>query len=249
MDLNRYQEVFENFLEKRDQHPEEQGRKVPNDINKLVIGGIKTVKAAILVFDLADSKKTLEELGKEKYLEWLGLALHCFFHCVDDFDGSIDKYTGDGAMVSFSLGSKEERCQNSLECALKISEILNKILNPYYLKRNYYEMNIRIGIDFGPIKTEKIGKKAKSQLIITGSPANTAKILEEKGKDLNNFYQNSKICFGYDILYNLSENDIRNSEGSYLYRNIGSLSNTTSYMDKSKPYKIYEYTGRFYVRE
>ena len=240
---------MEQFLEKRRKHPEESGRKVPVDTNQLATGGIRNVDAAVLVIDVVDSKQMMSQLGEEKYIEWLGLALHCFFHCVDDFDGSIDKYTGDGAMVSFSLGSKEERCQNSLECALKISEILNEILNPYYLKRNYFEMNIRIGIDFGPIKTEKIGKKAKSQLIITGSPANTAKILEEKGKDLNNFYQNSKICFGYDILYNLSENDIRNSEGSYLYRNIGSLSNTTSYMDKSKPYKIYEYTGRFYVRE
>lgn len=176
MNINHYREnVLQQFLQKRKDHPEESGRKVPVDTNQLATGGIRVVDAPVMVFDIANSQGSMKKLGKK--------------------------------------------------------------------------MNIRIGIDFGPIKTEKIGKKAKSQLIITGSPANTAKILEEKGKDLNNFYQNSKICFGYDILYNLSENDIRNSEGSYLYRNIGSLSNTTSYMDKSKPYKIYEYTGRFYVRE
>ncbi len=240
---------MEQFLEKRRKHPEESGRKVPVETNQLATGGIRNVDAAVLVIDVANSKQIMSQLGEGKYIEWLGLALHCFFHCVDDFDGNIDKYTGDGAMVSFSLGSRGERCQNSLECALKISEILNKILNPYYLKRNYYEMNIRIGIDFGPIKTEKIGKKSKSQLIITGSPANSAKILEEKGKDLKNFYQDSKICFGYDILYNLSESDITNSKGSNLYRSIGSLSNLTSYMDKSKPYKIYEYTGRYYPKK
>lgn len=246
MHINHYKTVMEKFLEKRRKHPEEPGRKVPVDTNQLATGGIKNVDAAVMVIDVADSKQVLSQLGEEKYIEWLGLALHCFFHCVDDYKGTIDKYTGDGAMVSFSLGSKEERCQNSLECALKMSELLNKILNPYFSKRNYKNMKIRIGIDFGPIKIEKIGKKTKSQLIIAGSPANSAKILEGKGKQLKNYHHDSKICFGYDILYNLSNNDIKASDGSYLYRNIGSISNYHSYMDKSKPYKIYEYTGRYY---
>lgn len=148
-------------------------------------------------------------------------------------------------MVSFSLGSQKERCQNSLECSLKISELLNKVLNPYFSQRNYKTMKIRMGIDYGPIKIEKIGKKAKSQLIITGSPANSAKVLEEKGKQLQKYYQDATICFGYDILYNLTKKDVTGSDGSSLYRHIGSLNNSQSYMDKSKPYKFYEFTGRY----
>jgi len=46
-------------------------------------------------------------------------------------DVFLDKYTGDGAMVSFSLGSREERYINAKECAVQISQILNELINPF----------------------------------------------------------------------------------------------------------------------
>jgi len=184
----------------------------------------------------------MKKLGNKRYMEWLGIALHCFFHCVDDYKGTIDKYTGDGAMVSFSLGTKEERCINAKECAVKISQILNEILNPLFIEKNYKIMNVRIGIDFGTIKIEKIGKKGKSQLIIVGGAANYAKLLEEKGKELK-FDHYTTICFGYDFLYNIPKNSVSNSEGKAIYSHIGTFPGSSE-MDSSKPYKIYEYDGR-----
>jgi len=243
MNINHYKKtVLSQFLQKRKEHPEESGRKVPVDTNQLATGGIKVVDAAVMLFDIANSKDILNEMGEQRYTEWLGLILHCLFHCVDDYDGTIDKYTGDGAMVSFSIGSKEQRCINAKECAIKISQILNEILNPYFRDLNYEEVFLRIGIDFGPIRIEKVGKKAKSQLIIIGSPANSAKILEEYGKKCE-FDQYTTIIFGYDILFNLPEKYYIYN-GINLCKYIGYINNTQSYMDKSRPYKFYEYTGR-----
>lgn len=243
MHINHYETVKEHFLDKRIDHPEESGRKVPIDRNQLAIGGIRVVDAAVMIFDIVDSNEISKQLGEENFTEWLGLALHCLFHCVDDYDGTIDKYTGDGAMVSFSLGSKEERCINAKECAVKISQILNEILNPHFRQMNYNEMYLRIGIDFGPIRIEKVGKKSKSQLIVIGSPANLAKILENYGKQCD-FDQYTTICFGYDILYNLpKKNYMHDNKNLCKYR--GNINNLGSYMDKSRPYKIYEYEGRY----
>ncbi|NVM52821.1 MAG: hypothetical protein HWN66_03895 [Candidatus Helarchaeota archaeon] len=197
-----------------------------------------------MVLDIADSKDALSKLGKSKYTEWLGLGLHCLFHCVDDYKGTIDKYTGDGAMISFSIGTKEERCTNAKNCAVKISHILSKILNPYYKEMKYEIMNVRIGIDYGSLRIEKIGKKAKSQLIIIGSTANIAKSLEQAGKDLE-FDQYTTICFGYDLLYNVPAKVVSSSVGEQLYHEIliGKYSGSSE-MDNSKPYKVYQYTGR-----
>lgn len=241
--LNHYKSVIEQFLDKRKKYPEESGRKVPTETEQLTTGGIRVIDAAVMVFDIANSKGSMVGLGEKKYTEWLGLALHIFFHCVNDYDGVIDKYTGDGAMVSFSLGSKEERCINAKECAVKISQILNELLNPYFRQYNYKTMNIRIGIDYGPIRVEKIGKKALSHLIIVGSSANSAKILEQEGKDLD-FDQYTTICFGYDVLYNLPKKYLTSTSGEILYREIGTITNTKSYMDQTSPYKMYEYIGR-----
>ncbi|MFW9973217.1 MAG: adenylate/guanylate cyclase domain-containing protein [Candidatus Odinarchaeota archaeon] len=244
MNINHYEKiVLSQFLQKRKEHPEESGRKVPIDTNQLATGGIKVVDAAVMVFDIAGSKKALEDLGNKKYIEWIGMALHLFFHCVDDYQGVIDKYTGDGAMVSFSKGNSNERCSNALDCACKISEILKKILNPLYYKKQFIPMKLRIGIDFGTIRIEKVGKKGKSHLIIIGGAANYSKLLEDEGRKLK-FSQNTTICFGYDVLYNLSKKDVTGSHGAQLYRDIGHFSGNSE-IDGSSPYKIYEYTGRF----
>ncbi len=242
MNLNKYQELFENFLKKRDEHPEEQGRKVPDDINKLVIGGTRTVKAAIMVFDIADSKKVLEELGKERYLEWLGITLHCLFHCVDDYNGNIDKYTGDGAMVSFSFGSDEDRCKNALNCAIGLSKIIEGILNPYFLSNDFKVLNIRIGIDFGPTSIERIGKKDKTQLILIGTPTNNAKIFEERGKNLK-FKHNCTICIGYDVFSSINLTKYKCDQGYSLYFEAGTIEGE-SFIDSSNPYKFYEFWCR-----
>ncbi len=103
-------------------------------------------------------------------------------------------------------------------------------------------MNVRIGIDFGTIRIEKIGKKKKSQLIIVGGAANYAKSLETKGKDLK-FDQYTTICFGYDLLCNILKKEVIDSEGDALYSSIGSFSGSSE-MDGSKPYKIYKFTRR-----
>ncbi len=242
MNVNHYKEVKNQFLSKRKEHPEESGRKVPFERNQLATGGIKVVDSVAMVFDIADSKNVSHKLGEEKFTEWIGLALHCFFHCVDDYQGMIDKYTGDGAMASFSLGTKEERCIKAKDCAVKISQILNDVLNPFYRNNGYNDMFLRIGLDYGPIRIEKVGKKAKSHLIIVGSPANSAKQLEQCGKNLE-FDQYTTICIGYDVLYNLPQKE-------YIYNNvnlmtyIGKLEGLSSYMDRSSPYKVYEFTGR-----
>lgn len=244
MNINHYEKtVLAQFLLKRKDHPEESGRKVPVEPNQLATGGIRVVDAAILVFDIAGSKIALDNLKNKKYIEWLGMALHLFFHCVDDYQGVIDKYTGDGAMVSFSIGNANERCNNAINCACKLSEILFRILNPFYVKKKYKIMNLRMGIDFGTIRIEKVGKKGKSHLIIIGGAANYAKLLEGKGKKLG-YDQNTTICFGYDVLYHLSKKDTIGSSGNRLYTNIGHFSGNSE-MDNSSPYKIYEYHGRF----
>ncbi len=243
LNLNHYKTVSDQFIDSRVKHPESDGRKVPKDTSELPLGGIRTVNAAVMVFDIAGSKKASSSLGRLKYTEWVGLALHLFFHCVDDYDGLVDKYTGDGAMVSFSLGSPTERCQNARNCALKISEILSKILNPLYESNNYRTMYLRIGIDFGQIRIERIGKRANTHLIIIGSAANCAKDIEQYAKNID-YFQNTAICMGYDVVYNIPVNERKFKDGTYKFNQITTFSGQSE-MDKTKPYPIYDYNGRY----
>ena len=245
MHINHYIDVFDQFLENRRNHPESNGRKVPEDTGELPIGGIRIVDSAVMIFDIAGSKKASNKLDDIKFARWIGQALHLFFHCVDDYDGLVDKYTGDGAMVSFSFGSKEGRCLNALNCALKISDILKQIINPKNKKIKWPIMNVRIGIDFGTIRIERIGKKTYTHLIITGSQANFTKTLEALGKN-QSFDYYTTIILGYDAYYYIPNKDLKSKDGKSLLKKIKDYS-FESPIDNTEPYPIYLYTGRYRI--
>jgi adenylate cyclase len=195
-----------------------------------------------MMIDIDKSKRTANKLGDNRYADWLGQSLHLFFHCINSHNGSIDKYTGDGAMVSFSIGTDVERCRNALNCALEISEIVGKILNPRFLSQKYKTMNIRIGIDFGTLRIERIGQDAHPQLIIIGQKANISKELESFGKHLQKI-QNSTICVGEDFFLTLPEKDKKLEDGTEIFKLKTSLGYTSERSGKNN-YLVYEYLRR-----
>ena len=188
---------FESFIEKRRKMEEKNGRVFPDD-NDLAIGGIRRLKAAMLVFDIVDSSS----YSIDDFIEYLSPFLHTCFHAVNSNSGIVDKYTGDGAMISFcgSGMSEKDSCKFAIETALDISEIA------YLIKKNYNfpEIEVRIGIDYGPIKVERMGVRGKTQLIIVEHTATIAKRLEEIGNEVE-FDKHSTIMLGHDVYYNLSE--------------------------------------------
>ncbi|MEJ2249459.1 MAG: hypothetical protein P8Y70_06990 [Candidatus Lokiarchaeota archaeon] len=65
-------------------------------------------------------------------------------------------------------------------------------------------MFVRIGIDYGSISIEKIGKREQKHLIILGDPANNAKTLEEMGKkfefkDFTTIYIGENLLQGFNL--------------------------------------------------
>src|SRR5271157_2582596 len=107
-------------------------------------------------------------------------------------------------MISFcGTGMTDEQaCKKALRAAVEISDLAYSLT----IKYNFPTISVRIGIDFGSIKVERVGVRGKTQIIIIGSPATTAKRLETIGKSMQ-FVKNSTICIGYDIYYNLDEKD------------------------------------------
>ncbi len=242
--INNYRNVLNQFNKNRKYNIQFGSSRIPQKISDIPLAGVVNTNAAILVFDIAKSKKTLDILGQEEFSDWLGIILHLVFNCIDDYDGFVDKYTGDGVMASFSKSSSEDQCINALGCALKLSEIINKVINPHFKESNFPKVKARIGIDYGNIYIENIGKRSKSQLILVGNAANAAKIFEAKGKKVK-FIQDSTIVLGYDVKKCLKEDFLENSETKVkLLKYIDHIEGNSE-ITSANPYNFYEYTGRY----
>lgn len=230
-------QTLESFLEKRKSVKEENRKKFPND-EEIALGGVRNLNAAILVLDIADSSK----FSSKNFIKYLSPFLHMVFHIVNDNNGIVDKYTGDGAMISFcgDTTSSEEACENAIVCAYNIADLAHKLNKNY----DFREINVRIGLDYGSIKVERIGVRGKTQLIIVGTTATIAKRLESIGKELD-YDQNATIMLGHDIFHNFSETRKEISKQHIVQGDLNKyFADIKSMYTQQKPYKVYKFTGR-----
>ena len=232
-------QALDSFLAKRENQGEAKGFVFPEN-SDIAIGGVRKLKAAIMVFDIADSSKYTDQ----EFIDYISPFLHMVFHIVNEQGGIVDKYTGDGAMISFcDKGmSDQQACEKCLKTALYISKLLIDLNQKYGFPKIYG----RIGLDFGNISVERIGVRGKTQLIIVGLSATCAKRLESTGKQFEYYYHNTKICIGYDFYHNLNDSE---NEFFECFSPKGSIKSyfdgISSMYTKKSPYPIYQYTARF----
>jgi class 3 adenylate cyclase len=128
----------------------------------------------------------------------------------------------------------------AITTALEISDLVYNLNKKY----NFPGINVRLGLDFGPIIVERIGVRGKSELIIVGASAISAKKLESIGKSLD-FIQNTTISLGCDFYHNLS------SQYKDVCKQMSIPSdfrdyymNYNSFYNYPRPYPIYNFYGR-----
>jgi len=232
-------QVLDSFLEKRRKQGIKPGYVMPEDTD-IAIGGVRELKATMLLFDIAQSTKFRDK----DFIDYVSPFIHTAFHIANTENGMVNEYTGDGALVSFCGKeiTEEDACGYAVTTAVEISDLAHKLQSKY----SFPTINVRIGIDFGKIQVERIGVRGKTQLILAGSPATTAKRLETLGKEVD-FDMNSTILFGYDVYHNLSEK--RKSISELITPKDRSLAeyfnNYASFYTKKRPYLVYKYNGRY----
>ena len=167
----------------------------------------------------------------------LDCVIPMVMNVIYDFDGYVEKNTGDGVMAIIGLESDQETaCQNAVSVATTIFYVLKNIVNPYLETLGIAKVDARIGIDHGEIIIARLGlPNGKSQydrnfLTAVGPSANIAsKIQHHAGTN--------QIYIGNSVYKNIEEyrkkmcNDTTPSDWTWIYEN------------SKQPYRIYHYTG------
>jgi class 3 adenylate cyclase len=102
---------------------------------------------------------------------------------VHRYDGTVDKFIGDGMMVLFGAPRKsEDPCGDAVQCALSMMEGLDA-LNEEFRREGMPTLTIGIGINFGIVTVGNIGSSERHNYSAIGDAVNVAARLEGLTKD------------------------------------------------------------------
>ena len=177
------------------------GRVTPalEDIN---IGSGRKMRAACLFFDIRGFTKRTDSSDMEKLKETLYM-LNCVIPTVMkiiyDFNGYIEKNTGDGIMAIIGADDDDETSAlNALNASLTIFYTLKNIINPHLETKGIKKVDARIGIDLGQMLITRIGlptgksKHKRNFLTAVGPTPNIASKIQNAA-DTNEIWVSDQI--------------------------------------------------------
>ena len=105
-------------------------------------------------------------------------------HAVHRFDGTVDKFIGDGMMVIFGAPKKSaDACGDAVRCALAMLEELDQ-LNVEFERESLPTLTIGIGVNYGTVTVGYIGSSERYNYSAIGDAVNVAARVEGLTKDL-----------------------------------------------------------------
>ena len=177
---------------KRKRYPPQEGRTMP-DLENIELGGSRQFHLAVLSVDIRGFTKIvmdLDDANIQKLARLQALYLSQVSTVVKKNNGVTEKYTGDGVMGLFGTESGtnvNEDVNNAAQCALDLKLLLKNSLNPYLAKNNLPQIEIGMGIDYGPVLMEKVGLRGENQFSLAGRAVSLAAKMQGLARS-NNIY-------------------------------------------------------------
>ena len=144
----------------------------------------KTAEVCVVFTDIRGFTGISESLSPEAVTSLLTRYFDQMVGSVHRFDGTMDKFMGDGMMVLFgaprSLGNP---CESAVRCGLDMVEQLRK-LNEEFASEGLPPVEIGIGINYGKVVVGNIGSTERHNYSAIGDAVNVASRIEGLTKRL-----------------------------------------------------------------
>ncbi|MCL2154505.1 MAG: HAMP domain-containing protein [Leptospirales bacterium] len=154
----------------------------------LKLGG-EIKKVAVFFSDIRSFTAMSEKLQPDEVVDFLNEYMTLMVKCVNDTNGSVDKFIGDAIMAVWGVPvSRGNDTENAVNSALLMREVLLKFNKGRgSLKKPI--INIGCGINTGPVVAGQIGSEDRMEYTVIGDTVNFASRIEALNKP-----------FGTDIL-------------------------------------------------
>lgn len=137
-------------------------------------GGERVPSCTVLNSDIRGFTRMSENTDPELIVEMLNEYFEEMVECLFEYEGTLDKFMGDGIMALFGAPvSQPDDAVRSVECALEKMVRLEK-LNQRRIGRGQLPLAVGIGIHTGPVVAGYIGSSKALSYTVIGDTANTS---------------------------------------------------------------------------
>lgn len=171
-------------------------KKVLSDLDKLKLGGTRSV-VTILFVDIRNFTKIAEELPPQEVTSVLNEYFSVIEPIIGKYNGIINKYMGDGALVLFGEPIKNDlHALNSIKCGLEIIKKV-QILKEKLLSEGKPKIDIGIGVNTGEVFAGNIGTEERFEYTVIGDNVNLAYRIEAYNQILKTQFLISEYTYEY----------------------------------------------------
>jgi len=147
------------------------------------VGG-QLAEVCILFSDIRGFTTLTEKMPPEVITRLLQRYFDSMVRAVHQFDGTVDKFIGDGMMVLFGAPRRSpDPCGHAVRCAVAMLDGLDE-LNREFEREGLPAIAIGIGISFGAVTVGNIGSSERHNYSAIGDAVNVAARLEGLTKEL-----------------------------------------------------------------
>jgi adenylate cyclase len=141
------------------------------DIKK---GGIRVPTATVFNSDLRGFTRMSEATTAEKMVELLNEYFELMVECIFKFEGTLDKFMGDGIMAFWGAPAcHADDAVRCVQCALEQMEVLES-LNGHRASLGESPLAMGIGIHTGPLISGYVGSSKSLSYTVIGDTVNTS---------------------------------------------------------------------------
>ena len=134
-------------------------------------------QTTILFADLSGFTSLSEKMDPEEVTFLINDCLKIMGNCIEEYEGTIDKFMGDCVMAVFGLPKAIENApQKSVNAAIQIRKRLTEFLQT---KKTPYPMDIHVGINTGMVVAGPVGIDGNKEYTVMGDAVNIASRLKD----------------------------------------------------------------------
>jgi class 3 adenylate cyclase/tetratricopeptide (TPR) repeat protein len=136
-------------------------------------------QVTVMFCDMEGFTPLVEKLGLEEAYALLDQVLEILIHKVHDYEGTVNKMTGDGIMALFGAPiALEDAPQRAIRSAHAIHREMTRFSDKLKQEKGLPPIKMRIGIHTGPVVVGTLGNDLRVEFTAVGDTVNLASRME-----------------------------------------------------------------------